>query len=91
MKKNLLEKPDYVFHCAPVIEDICLEFGVDRNDAETITCMYEVFRRVTGKDTIDWSVEAYDEGYKEGYNDAIGDAVAKLDGASWDIEKLKKN
>ena len=35
MKKNLLEKPDAVFVYAPVVEDICIEFGIDKSDVET--------------------------------------------------------
>ena len=45
MKKINLEKPDAVFFYAPQIQDICIEFGIDKTDVETITCMYEVFNR----------------------------------------------
>lgn len=85
-----LEKPDAVFLYAPVIEDICIELGVDRTDAEIITCMYEVFKRVNGCDRDLWDEEAYDEGYKDGYNAAIDDAECKADELSWEISRLKK-
>ena len=42
MEKLKIDKPDAVFLYVPVIEDICIEFGI--KDAETITCMYEVFK-----------------------------------------------
>lgn len=87
---NYVEKPEAVFTYVPEIRTICIEFGIDFNDAKTITAMYETFKRTAGKEAIDWSNEVYDEGYKEGYNDAIGDAVAKLDDASWEIDRLKK-
>ncbi len=86
-----LEKPGYVFCRVPEIEDICIEFGIDKTDAETITCMYEVFKRITDKDGVEWDNEIYDEGYRAGYNDAIEEAVSKIDAASWDIGRLKKN
>ncbi len=86
-----LEKPGYVLCRVPVIEDICIEFGIDKTDAETITCMYEVFKRITGKDKVEWDNEIYDEGYKAGYNDAIEEAISKIDAFSWDIERLKKD
>ena len=66
MSKFNLEKPDAVFFYAPVVQDICIEFGIDKSDVETITCMYEVFKRVSGKDRVEWDEEAYNEGYKEG-------------------------
>ena len=91
MKKFNLEKPDAVFLYAPVVEDVCIEFGIDKTDVETITCMYEVFKRMNGCMRIDWSDDAYDEGYKEGWNDAIEAAESKADELSWEIERLKKN
>lgn len=91
MRNISIEKPDAVFLYAPVIEDICIELGIDRNDAETITCMYEVFKRVNGCDRDLWDEEAYDEGYKDGYNAAIGDAESKADELTWEIGRLKKN
>ena len=92
MRNISLEKPAAVFLYAPVIEDICIEFGIDKNDAETITCMYEVFKRVSGDDRNLWDCEeAYDEGYKEGYNDAIDEAESKIDAACWELGRLKKN
>ena len=91
MSKFNLEKPDAVFFYAPVVQDICIEFGIDKSDVETITCMYEVFKRVSGKDRVEWDEEAYNEGYKEGYNDAIDEAESKADELSWEIGRLKKN
>ena len=91
MRNIGLEKPAAVFLYAPVIEDICIELGIDRNDAETITCMYEVFKRVSGDNRDLWDEEAYDEGYKEGYNAAIDEAESKADELSWEIGRLKKN
>lgn len=91
MSRFCLEKPDAVFCHVPQIEDICIEFGIDRNDAETITCMYELFKRITDKDKVDWVSEAYDKGYKEGYNDAIEEAENKIDSLAWQIGELKKN
>ena len=90
MKKFNLEKPDAVFVYAPVVEDVCIEFGIDRTDAETITCMYEVFKRMNGGERVDWNEDAYDEGYKEGWNDAIEAAENKADELSWEIGRLKK-
>lgn len=90
MRNIGLEKPDAVFLYAPVVEDICIEFGVDRTDAETITCMYEVFKRVSGKDHFVWDEDAYEEGYKEGWNDAIEAAESKVDDLTWEIGRLKK-
>lgn len=91
MKKFNLEKPDSVFLYAPQIQDICIEFGIDKSDVETITCMYEVFKRVSGNDRVEWDEEAYNEGYKEGYNDAIEEAESMVDNLSWGIGSLKKN
>jgi hypothetical protein len=91
MPRFCLEKPDAVFYRVPQIQDICIEFGVDPTDAKTITCMYELFRRITEKDQVDWDSEVYNEGYREGYNDAIDDAESKLDGITWEIGKLKKD
>jgi hypothetical protein len=90
MRNISLEKPEAVFLCAPVVEDICIEFGVDRTDAETITCMYEVFKRVSGNDHFVWDEDAYNEGYKEGWNDAIEEAESRVDDISWEIGTLKK-
>lgn len=90
MKNFNLEKPDAVFVYAPVVEDVCIEFGIDRTDAETITCMYEVFKRMNGDMRVDWNEDAYDEGYKEGWNDAIEAAESKADELSWEIGSLKK-
>lgn len=91
MRNISLEKPAAVFLYAPVIEDICIELGIDRNDAETITCMYEVFKRVNGGERVEWDEDAYNEGYKEGWNDAIEAAESKADELSWEIGSLKKN
>lgn len=91
MKKINLEKPDAVFVYAPVVEDVCIEFGIDRTDAETITCMYEVFKRMNGSERVDWDEDTYNEGYKEGWNDAIEAAESKADELSWEIGRLKKN
>ena len=90
MKNFNLEKPDAVFLYAPVVEDICIEFGIDRTDAETITCMYEVFKRMNGGERVDWDEDTYNEGYKEGWNDAIEAAESKADELSWEIGRLKK-
>lgn len=90
MTKRNLERPEAVLIRVPEIEDICIEFGIDRNDAETITYMYEVYKRCTGEEKVDYNDEAYDEGYKEGYNDAIEEAESKIDAASWEIGRLKK-
>lgn len=90
MKKFNLEKPDAVFVYAPVVEDVCVEFGIDRTDAETITCMYEVFKRMNGGMRVDWNEDAYNEGYIEGWNDAIEAAENKADELSWEIGSLKK-
>lgn len=90
MKKFNLEKPDAVFLYAPVVEDVCIEFGIDKTDVETITCMYEVFKRMNGCVRVDWNDDAYNEGYKEGWNDAIEAAESKADELSWEIERLKK-
>jgi hypothetical protein len=90
MRNISLEKPEAVFLYAPVVEDICIELGVDRTDAETITCMYEVFKRVSGNDHFVWDEDAYNEGYKEGWNDAIEEAESRVDDISWEIGTLKK-
>lgn len=84
-----LEKPDAVFFRVPVIHDICVEFGV--SDAETVTCMYELFKRVTEKEKVDISEESYDDGYKEGYNDGVEEAARLIDDLSWEVNRLKKN
>lgn len=84
-----LEKPDAVFFRVPVIHDICVEFGV--SDAETVTCMYELFKRVTENERVDISQESYDDGYKEGYNDGIEEAARLIDDLSWEVDRLKKN
>ena len=90
MRKFNLEKPDAVFVYAPVVEDVCIEFGIDKSDVETITCMYEVFKRVNGDMRIDWNEDAYNEGYRDGYNDAIDEANCKIEGITWDLDSLKK-
>ena len=90
MAQFYLEKPDAVFCRVPQIQDICIEFGIDKTDAETITCMYELFKRITEQDRVDWVSEAYDKGYKEGYNDAIEEAESKIDSLAWEVGKLKK-
>jgi len=90
MKNFNLEKPDAVFVYAPVVEDVCIEFGIDRTDAETITCMYEVFKRMNGGERVEWDEDAYNEGYKDGYNDAIDEANCKIEGITWDLDSLKK-
>ena len=41
---NYVEKPEAVFTYVPGIKSICIEFGIDFNDAKTITAMYEVFK-----------------------------------------------
>lgn len=87
MKNFNLEKPDAVFVYAPVVEDVCIEFGIDRTDAETITCMYEVFKRMNGSERVDWD----EESYKDGYNDAIEEVNCKIDAMSWEIGRQKKN
>ena len=90
MKKFNLEKKDYVFIAAPVVEDIAIEFGVD--DPETITCMYEVFKRVTGfEKQYTEDDENYQEGYKDGYNSAIEEVENMVDSVSWEIGRLKKS
>lgn len=92
MNKFNFEKPDAVFLYAPVIEDICIELGVDRTDTETITCMYEVFKRVSGHEKqYSEDDESYQEGYREGYNDAISEAESRIDDLSWEVGRLKKN
>ena len=96
MRNISLEKPAAVFHYAPVIEDICIELGIDRNDAETITCMYEVFKRMNSGVRVEgvrveWDEDAYNEAYNEGWNDAIEAAESKADELSWEIGRLKKN
>lgn len=91
MNKFNLEKPDAVFFYAPVVQDICIEFGIDKSDVETITCMYEVFKRVSGKDRVDWDEDSYNEGYKDGYNEAIEEAENRLDSLCWEIGRLKKD
>lgn len=92
MKNFNLEKPDAVFVYAPVVEDICIEFGIDKSDVETITCMYEVFKRMSGHEkqhTVD--DESYQEGRRDGYNDAIEEVESMVDDLSWEIGRLKKN
>lgn len=90
-KKNFLEKPGMVFLYVPEIEKICIEYGIDRNDAKTITAMYEVFKRSTNVSKIVMQEEDYDDGYKEGWNDAMMKAEEMIDGLYWEIGKLKKN
>lgn len=95
MNKFNLEKPEAVFARVPQIEDICFEFGIDRTDAETITCMYEVFKRMNGGERVEWDEDAYNEGYKEGWNDAIEAAENRVDELAneltWEIGRMKKN
>lgn len=90
MKNIRLEKPDAVFAYAPVVEDVCVEFGIDRTDAETITCMYEVFKRMNGGERVEWDEDTYNEGYNQGWDDAIEAAASKADDLSWEIGTLKK-
>ena len=90
MKRACLERPEAVFMRVPDIEDICIEFGIDRTDAETITCMYEVYRRITEVDRADERETAYSDGYREGYNDAIEEATSMVDSVAWEIGSLKK-
>lgn len=89
MEKNI-EKKDYVFVVAPVVQDVAIEFGID--DPETINCMYEVFKRVTGfeKEYAD-DDDIYRKGYREGYNDAMGETSNMIDNLAWEIGRLKKN
>ena len=90
MKKFNLEKKDYVFFAAPVVQDVAIEFGID--DPETITCMYEVFKRVTGfEKQYTEDDESYQEGYNNGYNSAIEEAENMVDNVSWEIGRLKKS
>ena len=89
MDKRILEKPDAVFTYVPTIEDICIEFGV--SDAETVTCMYELFKRITDRDKVILDQEAYDEGYRNGFNDALEKAESLADDLSWEIGRLKQN
>lgn len=90
MRKFNLEKPEAVFVYAPVVENVCIEFGIDKSDVETITCMYEVFKRMNGGERVEWDEDAYNEGYKDGYNDAIDEANCKIEEITWDLERLKK-
>ena len=90
MRNISLVKPDAVFLYAPVIEDICIELGVGRTDVETITCMYEVFKRMNSGEQVKWDEDAYNEGYKDGYNDAIDEANCKIETITWDLDGLKK-
>ena len=89
MDKRILEKPDAVFTYVPTIEDIYIEFGV--SDAETVTCMYELFKRITDRDKVILDQEAYDEGYRNGFNDALEKAESLADDLSWEIGRLKQN
>ena len=90
MKKGQIEKKELVFLYAPIVQDIAIEFDVD--DPETITCMYEVFKRVTGYEkSFVVDDETYQEGYKDGYNEAIEEVGSRFDDLSWEIGKLKKN
>lgn len=84
-----LEKPDAVFFRVPVIHDICVEFGV--RDAETVTCMYELFKRVTENERVDISQESYDDGYKDGYDDGVKEVERLIDDLSWEVGRLRKN
>lgn len=91
MNKFNLEKPDAVFLYAPVVQDICIEFGIDKSDVETITCMYEVFKRMSSHEkqyTVD--EESYLEGRWSGYNAAIEEVESMVDDLSWEIGRLKK-
>lgn len=91
MNKFKLEKPDAVFLYAPVVQDICIEFGIDKSDVETITCMYEVFKRVSGYEKqYSEDGESYQEGYKNGYNAGIEEVESMVDDLSWAIGRLKK-
>lgn len=90
MNKFNLEKPEAVFVYAPVVEDVCIEFGIDKSDVETITCMYEVFKRMNSGEQVKWDEDAYNEGYKDGYNDAIDEANCKIEAITWDLDGLKK-
>ena len=87
--KSYVERPEAVFFSAPLIQDIAIEFGVD--DAETITVMYEVFKRLTGYEK-EYAVddENYQEGYRDGYNDAIEEVGSMIDDLSWEIGRLRK-
>lgn len=86
-----LEKPEVVFIYVPEIEDICIEFGIDKNDAETITCMYEVFKRISGGETKAVRDESYDDGYRDGYNAALDDVDGEITNFEWEVERLRKN
>lgn len=87
--KSYVERPEAVFFSAPLIQDIAIEFGVD--DAETITVMYEVFKRTSGLEkqyTVD--DESYQKGLRDGYNDAIEEVASMVDDLSWEIGRLRK-
>ena len=89
--KKYLEKPEAVFLRVPQIEDICIEFGIDKTNAKVITYMYEVFKRTTGMEKQCWDEEAYDEGYKEGYNKAIEEVECEIESLAWEVGRMKKN
>ena len=91
MEKLYFENPDIVFLHAPEIQDVCIEFGIDKSDLRTITYMYEVFKRVIKNQGPVFRCDDYDDGYKDGYNAAIGEAVNLVDDLSYEIERLKKN
>ena len=83
MSNKSFERPESVFIRVPEIENICIEYGVDKNDELTVTCMYELYKRVTGDKWKNYSDEMYDEGYNDGYNNAIDDAVSEIDDITW--------
>lgn len=90
MTRFNLEKPEMVFIRVPQIEDICIEFGIDRTDAKTVTCMYELFKRITDVEYVVYDEEAYEEGYKDGYNTAIEKAEDMIDRLALEVRTLKK-
>ena len=89
MKETQLEKKDVVFLHCPTIQDICIEFDV--TDPVTITCMYELFKKMMNYDMESKIyLEDYNDGYRDGYNDAISQSIREVDSLSWELEKSKK-
>ena len=93
MGGKYFEKPDAIFNHAPVVKDLCIEFGIPKTDVETINYMNEVFKRVSGSQLYTAEQENernYDEGYQKGYVDGIDAALSKIGDLSWEVENLKR-
>ena len=84
-----LEKKDFVFTCAPIVQDVAIEFGI--TDEKEITAMYEVFKRTSGYEREYLKEgESYENGYEDGFNAAIDQVIGDLDDLSCNLSRQRK-